>query len=146
MEISLPPLRERGDDILLLAKIFLQEYNKEFNKTISGFTEETEDLLVKYHWPGNVRELKNVVERGVILCQESELSSEHLPIEIRGEKIQTAAPGAFMGQVALEEVEKFHISKVLESVSGNKSQAAKILNISRSTLREKLKLYGDEDG
>ena len=146
MEISLPTLRERGDDILLLAKIFLQEYNKEFNKTITGFTGETENLLVKYHWPGNVRELKNVIERGVILCQESELSSEHLPIELRGEKVQAAAPGAFMGQIALEDVEKYHISKVLESVSGNKSQAAKILNISRSTLREKLKLYGNEDG
>jgi two-component system response regulator AtoC len=146
MEISLPPLRERGEDISLLAKIFLQEYNKEFNKTISGFTEETEDLLVKYHWPGNVRELKNVIERGVILCQEQELSTEHLPIEIRGEKTQNLPRGSFMGQIPLEEVEKFHISEVLESVSGNKSQAAKILNISRSTLREKLKLYGKEDG
>jgi two-component system response regulator AtoC len=146
MEISLPPLRERGDDISLLAKIFLQEYNKEFNKTISGFTEETEDLMVKYHWPGNVRELKNVIERGVILCQEQELSTEHLPIEIRGEKPQNLSRSSFMGQIPLEEVEKFHISEVLESVSGNKSQAAKILNISRSTLREKLKLYGKEDG
>jgi len=146
MEITLPPLRERGEDILLLAKIFLQEYNKEFNKTIAGFSPETESLLMKYGWPGNVRELKNVIERGVILCNDTMLLAEHLPIEIRDKQSIDLSEGTFMGQVALEDVEKFHIMEVLNSVHGNKSQAAKILKISRSTLREKLKLYGEGDG
>jgi len=146
MEVKLPPLRERKEDIIMLAKIFLQEYNKEFNKSISGFTSETESLFLKYPWPGNVRELKNVIERGVILCNDSVMHPEHMPIEVRKEKSMDFSHGAFMGQIPLEEVEKFHIMEVLQSVSGNKSQAAKILSISRSTLREKLKLYGEDDG
>ncbi|MBN1780304.1 sigma-54-dependent Fis family transcriptional regulator [bacterium] len=142
MEITLPTLRDRGNDILLLAKIFLQEYNREFNKNISGFSQETESMLLRYPWPGNVRELKNVIERGVILCRENIMNPEHFPIEIRGEKPVEWSTASYMGQVPLEDVEKHHILEVLKSVDGNKSQAAKILNISRSTLREKLKMYG----
>jgi DNA-binding NtrC family response regulator len=141
MEIVIPSLRERSDDILLLAKLFLEEYNKEFNRNVQKLQSKTEELLLSYPWPGNVRELKNVIERGVILCRENVLTADHLPIELRqgGDPIQ--APKASLGRVSLQEMEKHHILEVLNSVNGNKSQAARILDISRSTLREKLKNY-----
>lgn len=142
MEIVLPPLRERGKDILILSKIFLEEYNREFNRSIKGFIKETEQLLVAYPWPGNIRELKNIIERGVILCKEDSLSPSHLPVEVhKGEESTLSSQKTFLGKVSLQEMEKHHILEVLQSVNGNKSQAAKILNISRSTLREKLKSY-----
>jgi two-component system, NtrC family, response regulator AtoC len=141
MEIDLPPLRGRQEDIMLLAKLFLQEFNKEFNKRVQKFHPKTEELLIAYHWPGNVRELKNVVERAVILTQDDFLHPDHLPIELKeGGRSPMPEKGA-MGKMSLEDMEKLHIDQVLQSVKGNKSQAAKILNISRSTLREKLKAY-----
>ena len=81
--INVPPLRERSEDILPLAAIFIEKNNKEFNKNIVGLSEETQALLLKYRWPGNVRELKNVIERAVILCQGGYLLPEHLPLELR---------------------------------------------------------------
>ncbi len=141
MEIVLPPLRERQDDILLLAKLFLEEYNKEFNKHIQNFSPETEKLLLNYSWPGNVRELKNVIERGVILCTGDFLLPEHLPMELHQKSETVTAPRISMGKISLQEMEKHHILEVLKLVNGNKSQAARILDISRSTLREKLKSY-----
>lgn len=142
MEIILPPLRERTADILLLAKLFLEEFNKEFNRNVQKFDPKTEELLIGYSWPGNVRELRNVIERSVILCQDHILTYEFLPIELR----ERETPGAVisksnLGSMSLQEVEKVHIVEILNSVQGNKSKAAKILDISRSTLREKLKIY-----
>ncbi len=141
MEVTIPPLKERGNDVLLLAKLFLQEFNIEFNKDLLGFSEETERLMLDYEWPGNVRELKNVIERGVILCQDNLIKPEHLPLELRegSEKPLTEKPS--FGNIPLQEMEKYHILQVLDSVNGNKSQASRILDISRSTLREKLKSY-----
>jgi len=141
MEIDLPPLRERKQDILLLAKLFLQEFNSEFNKHVQKFNTKTEDLLEGYSWPGNVRELKNVIERSVILTQSEIVQPEHLPLELREGSKMAVPERTALGKMSLEEMEKMHIAEVLNSVSGNKSQAAKILNISRSTLREKLKTY-----
>jgi two-component system response regulator AtoC len=141
MEIDLPPLRERKEDILLLAKLFLQEFNKEFNKRVQKLHAKTEDLLQNYNWPGNVRELKNVIERGVILTQGEIVQPEHLPLELREGSKLAVPERTSLGKMSLEEMEKLHITEVLNSVGGNKSQAAKILNISRSTLREKLKTY-----
>ncbi|MCG3118907.1 MAG: Regulatory protein AtoC [bacterium] len=151
MVISLPPLRERLDDILPLAAIFIDKNNKEFNKDIAGLSEETKALLLQYRWPGNVRELKNVMERAIILCQGDYLRPEHLPLELRGDKgtVQILAPAASTNNgtpapanLSLEEMEKRHIQTVLVQYNGNKSQTARALNISRSTLREKMKLYG----
>jgi two-component system response regulator AtoC len=141
MEIQLPPLKKREEDILLLAKVFLNRFNKEFNRQIQGFSTETENLLIAYPWPGNVRELKNVIERGVILCQEPYIQSSHLPIELHLKQEHQTKEHFNLGTVSLSEMEKIHIREVLTSVGGNKSQAAKILDISRSTLREKLKNY-----
>ncbi len=141
MEVNIAPLRDRREDILLLMKLFLEEYNREFNRHIQGFNSKTEELLTEYAWPGNVRELKNVIERGVILCQDNMMLPEHLPLELRKESELETTPRMSLGQVSLQDAEKYHILEVLKSVSGNKSQAARILDISRSTLREKLKSY-----
>jgi len=149
MVISLPSLRERVEDILPLASIFIEKNNKEFNKNIVGVSEETKALLLRYRWPGNVRELKNVMERAIILSQSDHLRPEQLPLELRGNK-ETAASlttatnngAAATVDLSLEEMENRHIQAVLAQHHGNKSQTARALDISRSTLREKMKLYG----
>lgn len=155
MVIVLPPLRERSEDVLPLAQLFIEKNNREFNKNITGVSEEAKALLREYQWPGNVRELKNVIERGVILCQAPVIKPEHLPMELRDEKsrhsvffaapMTTASAGAENeGDLSLEQMEKVHIQNVLHQFKGNKSRAAKALDISRSTLREKMKLYNLE--
>jgi DNA-binding NtrC family response regulator len=141
MEIDLPPLRDRKEDLLLLAKLFLQEFNKEFNKRVQKLNSKTEHLLEHYEWPGNVRELKNVIERAVILTQADSILPEHLPLELREGSKLSSSERTSPKSMSLEDMEKSHITDVLKSVNGNKSQAAKVLNISRSTLREKLKVY-----
>ena len=150
MVIVLPPLRERIEDVLPLAQLFIEKNNREFNKNITGIAPEAEALLREYQWPGNVRELKNVIERGIILCPGPALKPEHLPMELRDEKSRNsvffAAPMPTEaldddGDLSLEQMEKVHIQNVLNKFKGNKSRAAKALNISRSTLREKMKLY-----
>lgn len=142
--IDLPPLRERQEDIIPLAKLFIDRNNKEFNKRIKGLSLEAEDLLLRYSWPGNVRELKNVIERAVILCQEEFILPEHFPRELQADKEQRASrkPFSFPTNLSLEEMERIHILNVLSQNKGNKSRTARILKISRSTLREKLKAYG----
>jgi len=143
LEIKLPPLRDRKEDILLLAKFYIQIYNKEFNKNIQKIDKNTEKILINYSWPGNVRELKNVIERSIILCNEEMLTSEYLPMELQEEKSSVSSQS--FGKVSLQEMEKQHILHILKTTKGNKSKASRILNISRSTLREKLKSYKISD-
>jgi DNA-binding NtrC family response regulator len=141
MVLEIPPLRERREDILLLANLFVEEGNKELGKSITGISGEAKDLLLDYSWPGNVRELKNILERAMILSTKEEISPETLPIELRE---QLGAPRSVplnLSEFSLETVERKHISEVLSIAKGNKSKAARSLGISRSTLREKLKKY-----
>jgi DNA-binding NtrC family response regulator len=136
--IRLSALRERPEDILPLARHFLDQANVMFHKAIKEFTAEAEDLLLAYHWPGNVREVKNLVERITILETSELILPEHLPPEIGGKEPR---PRAFPGLTAarrLEDVERAYILQVLEMVKGNKTRAAEILGISRQTLRVKL--------
>ena len=150
LEIIIPPLKERVEDIIPIAKLFIDQNNKEFSKKIKGISEEAEGLLKSYHWPGNVRELKNIIERATILCLNDIIKVEHLAIELQNVSTQEATPvpaattneGTLDEIVSLQEIEKQHIIKTLEKFNGNKSKAARILEISRSTLREKLKQYG----
>ncbi len=146
MVIDIPSLRERKEDIIPLAMLFMGRNNKEFGKEIRGIAPDAAEKMLKYRWPGNVRELKNVIERGVILCTGGELQSEHLPLELQDGISRISTPGDFgnSGSDAdsLEEMEKRHIANVLIKYSGNKSKTARMLNISRSTLREKMKNYG----
>jgi two-component system response regulator AtoC len=146
MVINLPPLRERIEDVTPMAKMFIEQNNKEFSKNIIGFSEEAEQLLLNYDWPGNVRELKNVMERAVILCQGEIVEVDHLPIELRTtlpkENKPIHQPALSDEALSLQDIERRHIIETLQKFDGNKSKAARVLNISRSTLREKLKQYG----
>ncbi len=139
--IHLPPLRERREDILPLARHFLQHANQAFKKSIHGFDPEAERLLAAYGWPGNVRELRNVMERIAILENDDTICPHHLPPEIAGGRA-THASGPFEIGVlfpkSLAEVEHAYIGAVLNRVSGNKTKAAEILGITRQTLRAKL--------
>jgi len=146
MVIDIPPLRERKGDILTLTKLFVESHNREFNKNVKAISPEAEALLLNYSWPGNVRELKNVIERAVILCNGEEITADLLPLELRT-RGSTAMPltvvtASESGVQSLEEVERQHILETLKKYRGNKSKAARVLHISRSTLREKLKTYG----
>ncbi|MBI2467083.1 MAG: sigma-54-dependent Fis family transcriptional regulator [Candidatus Rokubacteria bacterium] len=137
--ITIPPLRERPEDILPLARHSLAESPRVFHKTIRGFAPDTERLLLGYPWPGNVREVRNLVERLVILAPSDVVEPHHLPPPFAG--AVAAAPAAAVasqGLRALADVERAYIHQVLQSVQGNKSKAAKVLRISRQTLRKKL--------
>jgi len=134
--IELPPMRERKEDIPLLAQHFLKKFAVENQKEITGFSPEATDFLLNYEWPGNVRELENAIERAVTLARNSSIQLADLPQE-NLLLVRSAPPGK-----DLEEVEKNHIIRVLKETQGNYSQAARLLGISRMTLYNKTKAYG----
>jgi DNA-binding NtrC family response regulator len=150
MVVDMPPLRERVEDILPLANIFIEESNKEYNKNIKGFSEEAKKMMIQYTWPGNVRELKNVIERAMILTDQEYLTPKQLPFELKQTepydqwKTNSELPG-ITDEMSLEYVEMNHISKVLKKLEWNKSKASKTLGISRATLRSKIKRYHISD-
>jgi len=133
--IELPPLRERKEDIPLLAQHFLKKFAMENQKEITGFSPEATDFLLKYEWPGNVRELENAIERAVILAKSPYIESADLPQESL-----TLAQSVLSGK-NLEEIEKGHIINVIDETGGNYSKAARILGISRATLYNKIRAY-----
>ncbi len=145
--IYLPPLRERRDDILLIAQHFIELYCAEFNKQVKGVSRPAEKALVEYSWPGNIRELKNVLERAIILGSEDTLVVEHLPAEIIA---RTQAPGLASTStfklpaegVDIEEVEKELIRQALEVTDWNQSKAAKKLNLGIDAFRYRMKKFG----
>ncbi len=144
--ISIPPLRERREDIPLLAKHFLNKFNTAFNKKIPGFTEKAMDALTKYHWPGNIRELENLIERIVVLLPGNEpIDLKDIPLEIlmdSGQDIQDLEPEK-MGLIKIREaIEKRIILNVLEATKWNQTEAAKILKVNRNTLIQKAKQLG----
>jgi len=146
MVLNIPALRERTEDVIPLAKLFIERNNVEFGKEITDISTETIEKLMKYRWPGNVRELKNVIERAVILCEGEKLLCEHLPMELQQGVSKISSSQGWGGVTAdadsLEEMDRCHIANVLKKYNGNKSKTARMLNISRSTLREKMKNYG----
>jgi len=143
--VEMPPLRERGEDILLLSNLFIEETSRELGKKIKGFSEEAKKLMMQYHWPGNVRELKNVIERAVILSDQEYITPKYLPFELKkdgGDKNNKSESfDEFIEDMSLERVERDHLIKVLEKLDWNKSKAAKLLGISRATLRMKIRKY-----
>lgn len=149
--IPLPPLRERTEDIIPLALHFLNKYSQELRKhknlpEVGGLSREARDLLVRYAWPGNVRELENVIERAVILCQGTMVTAQELPLALR-EPLRMPVWSAEAiklppGGLVLAELEKQLIIQALEQARQNKSQAAKLLGLSRTQLRTRLKHYG----
>jgi DNA-binding NtrC family response regulator len=144
--INLAPLRERTEDIVPLANHFISMFNRDFKKNVKKVSPAVGKLLEAYRWPGNVRELKNVIERAMLLEAEDELLPEHLPAEVaHGEApVVAAAAGSSLDDlypISLESMERILIEKTLAESAGNKSKAARVLGISRQTLREKIKLY-----
>jgi DNA-binding NtrC family response regulator len=136
INITIPPLRERKEDIPELALHFLGKYGKKMGKHIEGFKPGAMAILNNYPWPGNARELENVVERAVILCDNSIIGTEDLSVAAsRPETEMSANP-------SLEEIEKDYILRVLKEVGRNQSKASQILGIDRKTLYLKLKKYG----
>ncbi len=144
--IALPPLRDRKGDVPLLAQHFVLHFNREFKKNVEGFSRRALAALERYGWPGNVREMRNVVERMMILEPSGTLHLEDLPSEIRGEPGAASEPErAFRlppGGVELEEVERTLVRQALARADGNRTHAARLLGVSRDTLRYKLKKFG----
>jgi DNA-binding NtrC family response regulator len=136
VSIHLPPLSERGDDVLLLARHFLREFSRQFQKDFRDITPDAARLLVSYRWPGNVRELRNLIERVVLLEDGRQLEMDHLPAEVAGRRLATDHSIALP---TLAQIEADHIAEVLRLTAGNKSRAARVLGISRQGLIEKLR-------
>ena len=141
VSLQLPPLRERPEDIPLLAAHFLRKFAAENGKPVSQISQETIDLLAHYRWPGNVRELENVLERAVTLSHHSVILPEDLPRRLRAQPLETVT-SSLPSQIPLSELEKRYIQKVLEETGGNKKKAADILGIDRRTLYRMAARYG----
>jgi transcriptional regulator with PAS, ATPase and Fis domain len=148
--LHVPPLRERREDIPLMATYFLSQFAKRYNKkNIKSFSPEVEKILGAYDWPGNIRELRNLVERLVVLESAEEILPMHLPNWLTGQSgiVGPAPKGEFMlpeTGISLDEVEKGLIIQALERTNHNKAQAAKLLQISYDTLRYQVKKFGLE--
>jgi transcriptional regulator with PAS, ATPase and Fis domain len=136
VSIHLPPLRDRGDDILLLARHFTREFSRKFQKRFEDLSTAAQQLFLSYRWPGNVRELRNVIERAVLLEDGVRLEVEHLPPELQGRRV---SGDESIPLPTLAQMEADHISEVLRLTAGNKSRAARVLGISRQGLIEKLR-------
>ena len=146
VRIRVPPLREHGEDIPLLTAHFIARFNQEMKRQVRGVASGAMELLQAYRWPGNIRELRNVVERAFILhATVDELRPEHLPPELRGgssRKPEKPVPTVPAEGLVLDDVEKRLIREALERSTGNQSRAARLLGISRDTLRYRLKKHG----
>ena len=146
MSIRVPALRERPEDIPVLAAHFLAQFRAEFARGPAELSEETRRKLVAWPWPGNVRELRNALERAVLLAEAGEILPEHLfPEGTRAPRSALARPGPLdlpAGERSLKGMERALIERVLEEARGNRSEAARILGVNRATLYNKLKAYG----
>ncbi|WP_440067736.1 sigma-54-dependent transcriptional regulator [Tenacibaculum discolor] len=133
VEIEVPPLRERKEDISMLVEKFLFKYGIEYKDRFIKISPKATDILQRYNWPGNIRELENIIQRAVIMCDRI-VEVEHLP-----DSLKYNVDFSEEGLISLKEMEKRHIQHVLNATNNNKTKAAKILQIDRKTLREKLK-------
>ena len=157
-EITLPPLRERPDDILVLAEAFLDEIGRSVGRAAAGLSKDARDSLLNHRWPGNVRELRNASERAVILCDGGLVTSEHLPIALSAPRPRATAPSAPTPERAtpsvtapssippeginLEAVEREMIESAMAQANNNKPEAARLLGLARGQLYSRLKRYG----
>jgi transcriptional regulator with GAF, ATPase, and Fis domain len=144
LEIFVPPLRKRPEDIPVLANYFLQRFNAETGRRLRGYTAAANEQMLRYRWPGNVRELKNVVERAVVLSRGDMIDAEDLTLtklSTAGDTQDVVAPASAFEPVSLDEMERRHILATLNSTGWNKSQTANILGIERSTLDRKIRRY-----
>jgi two-component system response regulator HydG len=136
IEIEVPPLRERDEDVPVLAQHFMERFRRETNKPILGIQQQALDLLSTYDWPGNVRELENAMERAVVLAKGRYLTRDDFTFLFRTPSSTQALPQS------LKENERQHIDRILKLCGWNISKAANVLEISRITLHSKIKKYG----
>jgi len=144
VEILVPPLRKRPEDIELLTYYFLDRFRSETGRKITGFSDEAMEHLQQYRWPGNVRELKNVIERAVVLCRETLIGVADLPLSNLTTSSETTGirlSGDLYQAHSLEEVERHHIKRTLDHHDWNKSRSSQVLGVERSTLDRKIKRY-----
>jgi DNA-binding NtrC family response regulator len=143
IQIALPPLRERGTDILLLAQHFVEQFAIRSDNQIAGISDTASEKLLNYTWPGNIRELRNTIERAVVLTRYEKISVDDLPEKIRDYKTSHILIGSDNPSelVPIQEVERRYILHVLKTVGGNKTLAARVLGLDRKTLYRKLQHY-----
>jgi two-component system, NtrC family, response regulator AtoC len=143
VHLPVPPLRGRGNDILMLAQHFIQRAAKRTGRNVQGLSGAAGQKLMSYDWPGNVRELENCIERAVTLTQFQQLTPDDLPEKVRRYEPTSTEPEDVLGELlSVEELERRHIIRVLKAVDGNKTRASKILGFDRRTLYRKLERYG----
>lgn len=150
VSIIVPPLKDRDRDVISIANYYIDQFNQEYDRNIKGLSSQAEERLMEYDWPGNVRELKNVILRAVLLESEDIILPEHLDLEIKSRK----APAFRIDQsgeisinipsdgISLDEVEKKLLECALTKTDWNQTQAAKLLKITRDTLRYRIEKYG----
>jgi two-component system, NtrC family, response regulator AtoC len=142
VEIWLPPLRERTEDLPLLAQTFLREFAKQAEKPVSGFSSDVLDLLLRYHWPGNVRELRTAIEHAVVMARGDKITPRDLPAWVRNAQASLERQPVLTGQnTTVKGVEKELVIRALKDTGGNRTLAAKKLGMSRRTLHRKLNQY-----
>lgn len=141
ISLRVPPLRERAEDIPLLAQHFLARFATRNHKSFRGFSPRAMDAMLRHAWPGNVRELENAVERAVILAPGEYITETDLPASLRGAGDEIPG-GSISGGQSLEDVERAAIVRTLEQVGNNKSEAARLLGVTRVTLRAKMRRFG----
>jgi len=147
IEVEVPPLRARGNDVLLLAEAFVRRYAERAGKAVAGISTDVAGRLLGWDWPGNVRELQNCVERAVALAEHDALVVGDLPRALQAVDPSRAPPAGAADEaelIPLEQVERRHVLRVLEAVGGNKARAAAVLRIGRKTLYRKLEQYRAE--
>jgi two-component system response regulator HydG len=143
IHIPLPPLRARGGDVLLLAGHFIRQYATVLDKKVVGLSNAAAERMMTYEWPGNVRELANAIERAVALTHFEELQVEDLPEKIRTARPHPQMSGTELAELlTLEEIERRHVLRVLAACDGNRTDAAKMLDLDRKTLYRKLLRWG----
>ena len=147
IQIVIPPLRERPEDILPLARFFVEHYNGKFRRGIEGISPAAEQLMLAHDWPGNVRELRNAIERSMILEESTSITPPSLPIAVTHldgkQSLAGSAPRAEIPAegLSLEDNERMLLARALEKTHGNQTQAARLLRITRDTLRYKMKKF-----
>jgi len=146
IQILIPPLRDRVEDIIPLTRFFIEHYNRKFKRNIEGITPTAEKLLVSHDWPGNVRELRNAIERAMILEESALITPPSLPIAISRPEAGPALVVPITAEIpsdglSLEDNEKNLLFRALEKTNGNQTQAARLLRITRDTLRYKMKKF-----
>ena len=139
-QIHIPPLRERKEDIELLANSFIRQFSIKLGKQVEGMAPDFLEALKAADWKGNIRELRNVIERSLIIC-DRQLTRQDLPIDMQNQAIEQASCKNY-SEFELAAMEKHHITKVLQYTKGNKTEASRLLKIGLTTLYRKIEEYG----